>query len=301
MRDATFPRRGVKPKLRGLATFAAPLFLAFFVTAQAPPNSTFEVASVKMNKSGRDGTSGGVQPGGRVTLFNIPLRLLIRNAYQLVQDSQIVNAPGWIAVERFDITAKAPGDVPMPQPGNPGPISSMMQSLLADRFRLAVHRETRELPHYVIEPVRRDGTLGPQLHRSTVNCAAIRAARQRAGTPAPEPQAKDGACGFRATGGRIAGGQIVAGGVPVAQLAPVLSQILQQIVVDETGISGDFFFELHWAPDQIPPGAAAAAAATQDGPSLFTAMQEQLGLKLRSTRGPVEVLVIDHVEHLVED
>src|SRR5580765_5118822 len=110
------------------------------ISSQTVPAPAFEVASVKPNK-GDGPRESGTQPGGRVTMINVPLRFLIRSAYQ-VQDEQIVDAPGWIAAEHFDVLAKAPGEIPPPTPGSPGPLPLMMRSLLAERFKLAVHRET---------------------------------------------------------------------------------------------------------------------------------------------------------------
>src|SRR5438046_7793315 len=149
--------------------------------SQANRDPSFEVASVKPNK-GDGPTESSTQPGGRVTMINVPLRFLIRTAYQ-VQDEQIVDAPNWIGAEHFDIIAKAPGDIPRPIPGNAGPLQLMMQSLLRERFKLVVHHEMREFPAYELALARRDGRLGPQLHPSTADCAAIAAARGRSGAP----------------------------------------------------------------------------------------------------------------------
>ena len=271
--------------------------------AQTPVTPAFEVASVKPNKSGDGPTMAGMQPGGRVTMINSPLRVLIRNAYQL-QDFQIAGAPTWINTERFDVVAKAPGDLPPPRPGIVGPAQFMMRSLLADRFKLVVHLETRELPIYAIEMARSDGTLGPQLHGSNVDCAAITAARGRSGEPPAEPSGADHLqCGYRASGGRASGGEIMAGGVPLALLVSTLSQMVQQIVVDKTGLTGNFDYELKWTPDQVPPQVGTPQLPTIDsqGPSIFTALQEQLGLRFQSQKGPAQVLVIDHVEHPTEN
>lgn len=263
-------------------------------TSSAP---AFEVASVKPNK-GDGPTESGVQPGGRVTMINVPLRLLIRSAYQ-VQDEQIVDAPGWISSEHFDVIAKAPGDVPQPAPGSPGPVQAMMRSLLAERFKLAVHREMRESSAYALELARRDGKFGPKLQRSTTDCAAIAAARGRNGGP-PTPSGTDRPpCGIKA-----AGGQMLAGGQPISQLTTILSQIVQRVVIDKTGLTGNFDFELKWTPDRNPqnqPGGAGILASDPDSPSIFTALQEQLGLKLEPAKNMVEVLVIDHVERPTPD
>src|SRR5689334_19362075 len=113
----------------------------------------------------------GIQPGGRLTIVNVPLRLLIRNAYQ-IQDFQLVDAPKWIDDEHFDILAKANGEIPRPTPGNPGPLQGMMRALLADRFKLVVHHETRDFPVYALQLARTDGRLGPHIHPSTADCSA---------------------------------------------------------------------------------------------------------------------------------
>jgi uncharacterized protein (TIGR03435 family) len=231
-------------------------------------------------------------------MINVPLRFLIRSAYQ-VQDEQIVDAPSWIAAEHFDIIAKAPGEIPRPTPGNPGPFPLMMRSLLVERFKLVVHRETREFPAYALELARRDGRPGPQLHASTVDCSAIAAARGRNGAPPPSGNERP-QCGIRA-----AGGQMMAGGIPLSQLTTLLSSMVQRVVIDKTGLTGNFDFELKWTPDRMPPGAPSGTPALPandpNAPSIFTALQEQLGLKLESAKNLVEVLVIDHVERPTPD
>jgi uncharacterized protein (TIGR03435 family) len=228
-------------------------------------------------------------------MINVPLRMLIRSAYQ-VQDEQIVDAPNWINTEHFDVIAKAAIEIPRPTAGNPGPLPSMMRSLLIERFRLAVHRETREFPAYALQLARRDGKLGPQLHPSTVDCAAIAAAR--GGSAGPPPSGTDRPqCGIRA-----AGGQMIAGGLPLSQLASLLSSMVQRVVIDKTGLMRNFDFELKWTPDRTTSGTPVSAAPSDpDAPSIFAALQEQLGLKLESATNPVEVLVVDHVERPTPD
>jgi uncharacterized protein (TIGR03435 family) len=153
----------------------------FALAAQSPDRPKFEVASVRPSQSGDGFVSVGIQPGGRFNAVNVPLRLLIRNAYRL-QDFQIVGAPDWISSQRYDIVAKAEGDFGPASPG--GPISSgqlMLQSLLEERFKLAAHGETRDLPIYALVVARSDGKLGPQLRQSTTDCQAIAGARGRQG------------------------------------------------------------------------------------------------------------------------
>jgi len=250
----------------------------------------FEVASIKPNTFVDGPTEMGTQPGGRVTIINVPLRLLIRNAYE-IQDSQLVDAPKWIADERFDIVAKANGEIPRPVPGNPGPLQAIMRSLLAERFKLAVHRETRDFPVYALQLARSDRRLGPQLRASATDCAALAASGQPQASPDQKPR-----CGVRATGGHM-----LAGGLPVAQLATLLSTMVDRTVVDRTGLPGAFDLELNWTPDRLPQRPDAAPPSNPDNPSIFTALREQLGLKLESAKAPTGVLVIDHVERPTPD
>ena len=260
------------------------------LTLGAQGGLRFEVASIKPNTFVDGPTEMGTQPGGRVTIVNVPLRLLIRNAYE-IQDAQLVDAPKWIADERFDILANANGEIPRPVPGNPGTLQGMMRSLLAERFKLAVHRETRDFPVYALEFARSDRRLGPQLRASATDCAALAASGQPQASPDQKPR-----CGVRATGGHM-----LASGLPVAQLATLLSTMVDRTVVDRTGLPGAFDLELNWTPDRLPQRPDAAPPSNPDNPSIFTALREQLGLKLESAKAPTDVLVIDHVERPAPD
>jgi len=179
-----------------------------------------------------------------------------------------------------------------------------MRTLLAERFKLLLRSETKEMPIYALVLARSGGRLGPQLHRSTTNCAAIAgAAGGRGGPPAPPSLGEPMQCGMR-----VLPGSLSAGGLPLSRLTQFLSSSSQRIVMDRTGLTGNFDLNLVWTPDQTPqgrgdltPGALPLPPIDPNGPSLFTALQEQLGLKLESTRGPVEVLVIDHAERPTED
>jgi uncharacterized protein (TIGR03435 family) len=299
-----------------LALASAPLAAVTNQSAAPPaqPLPQFEVASIKPNKSGDMRVMLGVQPGGRFTATNVPLRLLIRNAYQL-QDFQITGGPSWIAEERFDIVAKAESGDQMGDPfraeqsGQPSRGQLMIRALLADRFKLVVHDEEREMPIYGLVLARSDGKLGPQLKPSEVDCAAIMAAgrgRGRGQMPPPGPPQAGGPppqCGIR-----IGPGNMAVGGSPLAQVANSLSMFAGRIVIDKTGLTGNYDFTLTWTPDQManrppgaPPGPDGVAPVDPNGPSLFTAVQEQLGLKLDSQRGPVKMLVIDRVERPTEN
>jgi bla regulator protein blaR1 len=274
------------------------------VRAQAPPapadRPKFEVASVRENTSGEGKVMFGIQPGGRFTTVNFPLWDLIRQAYGL-QRSQLVGGPDWMETARFDITAKAEGEIPRTALGGPpGPLQLMMQDLLRERFKLAAHRETREQPIYELKLARTDGKLGSGLRVSTTDCAAM-FGRGRVGPPPRGMAAGERPpCGMR-----IGPGQLTAGGMPISQLILPLSQFIERLIVDRTGLTGNFDIDLTWTPDRLPQGTpppgAPPPSIDPNGPSLFTAVQEQLGLKLESERAPVEVLVIDHVERPTPD
>ena len=238
-------------------------------------------------------------PGNdRFTATNVPLRELIRFAYD-VQDVRLLGGPEWINSERFDITAKAEQPFPAWGPsGAPMPLLLMMRALLGDRFGLVTHQETRELSVFALVVARDDRKFGPEITPSKLDCESQAQAR-RGGPPPSSPDQPT--CGMR-----IAPGRMVIGGTPMSQFAAVLSNFVQRIVLDRTQLPGTFDFRLSWTPDRIPqgpapPGAPPLPPVDPNGPSLFAALQEQLGLKLESTRAPLEVLVIDRVERPTPD
>lgn len=296
------------PILLGAASAPRPHIDATIISArlllpaqQAPPQ--FEVASVKPNSSGVMKEMIETQPGGRFTATNVTLRQLIRNAYRL-QDFQITGGPAWLASDRFDIVAKAEGgnlDDPFQAEKRGGATRAqmMLRALLTERFKLEVHAESKELPIYTLALARTDGTLGPQLRASSRNCDASEIDRAEHAGPAARPAlpTEPPPCGMRTLPGTI-----LAGGVRLGQFASTLSALLGRVVQDRTGLSGDFELTLRWTPDQIPQGFDRKASAMgltpidPDGPSLPTALREQLGLKLDSQKGPVEIIVIDRAE-----
>jgi len=278
------------PVLALAAALAAPLL------AQERAAETFEVASVRINRTGDRTSFINTEPGGRFIATNMPLRTLITSAYEL-RSFELIGAPDWTGAERFDIVARAAREFGPATPGRPDPDKLMLRSLLADRFALRVHRETRELPIYALTPARADGRLGPRIRRSQTGCAAWRAAVPAASGP-PQPRAAVGErppCFMRSGYGTL-----VVNGYPIDELRGMLSSFVGRTVVDRTGLTGEWDLDFTWTPDE-PSRAATPPAVDPNGPSLFTALQEQLGLKLESTKGPVEVLVVDRVERPSED
>lgn len=253
----------------------APPVLVAQPAGPTPQATEFEVASVKRHTSDDPRIMLVALPGGRFTAVNIPLRMLIRTAYQL-QDDQIVG-PSWIASDRFDIEAKAD------DAGPPGPqFLVRLQALLAERFSLVGHRETRDLPIYAVVRSKRDNGLGPGL-------------RPTACPPIDEDLRSPQRCSNISTGN----GRLTLRGMPLSQFLPFLAPQVNRVLVDRTGLEGRYDIELTWTPELQPRGLTAGPDAAPVDPnaiSIFTAMQEQLGLKLDATRGPVEVLVVDRVE-----
>jgi uncharacterized protein (TIGR03435 family) len=169
----------------------------------------------------------------------------------------------------------------------------MLRTLLADRFKMVMHKETKELPIFELVLARQDGRLGPELRPAVVDCAA-RAAAAKAGTPpASSGPPGPGSCFMNMNPVSVRGG-----GVTLVMLANILVGPAQRLVIDRTGLTGNWDLEVNYTPDpsQVPPGVELPSSIDPNGPSLFTAIEEQLGLKLRPARGPVEVLVIDSVQ-----
>jgi uncharacterized protein (TIGR03435 family) len=245
------------------------------VPAQAPivtsTEVAFEVASVKPNNSGATSSSTSGRAGQFVAI-NVTAQRLIVYAYRL-REFQIAGGPGWIRSDRFDIQARPPENAKADNP-------AMTRALLRDRFKLVAHTETRQEQVYVLVAARPDGRLGPRIKPSTLNCAP------------PQP-AVPSACGMNSSV-NDAGGKMTGTGQSMANLVGALGSFgLSRMVVDRTGLQGNFDFELQWTPESVRGGTGAQA---NDAPSIFAAIQEQLGLKLESERGPVEFLVIDRIE-----
>ena len=263
------------------------------LSAQTPESLAFEVASIKYNKSGSDRSSSFVQPGGRYMATNVTLRMLLRSAYG-VHDVQITGGPRWISSDRFDIVAKVEGNPPTAVFRDRARL--MLRTLLADRFKLTLHHEIRQLPIYALVIASREGKLGPQLRPSDpADCLAADQAPTPAGSGGPGDSNAPLPCG----GGFSRPGHLAARATVFSTFVPGLSNWVDRIVLDRTGLKGTFDWTLQGTPEYFPnvesPNAAERSAAgdrpLDSGVSLFTALQEQLGLKLDSQKGPVDTLV----------
>jgi uncharacterized protein (TIGR03435 family) len=280
------------------------LILAFVggvavLSAQAPAQQSepaFEVASVKPNTSLASITSMGTPPGGRFSARNVLVRELIAYAHGTpapfipLANNRVVGGPSWLDTERVDIDAigNTATATEFPQ------ILAMLRTLLADRFKLVAHMERRELPVYVLTLARSDGSLGPRLQRAQLGCAAQSGrASAKAAAPAPSPS-----CGMQK--GR---NLLNASGMTIdTVILHGLSPLLDRVVVDETGLKGEFDLTLEWGAEQVlRAGDVGDPRPAALGASMFTAIEDQLGLKLQSGRRPVEVLVIDSVERPTPD
>lgn len=256
-----------------LAGSLTPRWIAF---AQQTSEPAFEVASIKRDVSGERNGIFTVVPACH--LERRTLRDLVTLAWR-VHDFQVTGGPGWIDSDRYNVDAKAEGPPSFSQEYVTLQYRTL-QTLLRDRFNLRIHHETKELPVY--ELILAKG--GPKLQPPT--CIQ----RQ----PGDFTIAPGKYCGL--TGGSMASGRLQASGTTMANLAYNLSRLLNRTVVDKTGITGEFDLQLTFTPDRRTVPSPDSAAPAGPGPDFFTAMQEQLGLKLESAKGSVEVLVIDHVE-----
>ena len=264
-----------------------PLFSATPLLAQpqSEQKPEFEVASIKPNSGGPE--SGMTQfRGGRYIARYATLKDLIGHSYGVrgrsLSDRQLVGAPTWLAVDRFDIEATVP-EIPDDSRGMiPAAVQLRIRSLLEERCALATHYEQRELPLYALVLARRDGSFGPRLRRRTTSCVPATA-------PNGMAMKRTERCG-----GRVQPGMMIGTGGTIDNLAYGIAQFVpdvDRVVVDRTGLIGFFDFELTWTPN-LQPG----ATTRSDSPSLFTALEEQLGLKLEPIKGAADVLVIDHIE-----
>jgi uncharacterized protein (TIGR03435 family) len=272
-----------------LVAAAAVAVLSASAAAQAPVPK-FEVASIRVNREVSDLPTlmrPILQPGGRVLMRNQTLRDLILTAYG-VRENEVIGGPDWIRSTGFDLEARGAADL------SAETARAMLRTLLADRFSLALHREQREVQIYVLTMVARNGQPGPQLRPATAQCAAV--TRPKGMPPGPPPSTVPSQpvpldavgtpprCRSIFTGGHFSGRA-----VSMDVLAGELTQATGRPVVNRTGLTGEFDLDLSYTAElRAQPNPEAATAV-----GLTTALQEQLGVKLETGRGPVEVLVID--------
>jgi uncharacterized protein (TIGR03435 family) len=233
------------------------------------PSKTFEAASVRQNNSGAGGASSS-SGTGNLRVRNMFLKAVLLSAFP-IQEAQLIGGPEWLATDRFDIVAKASTSTP------DADLHVMLQNLLIQRFSMKMHVETRSLPIYALTLARADRQIGPDMHVLDPG-SGVKVGAQASG-------------GFGATNMHLF--------TSMEGLAGALSRLLGRSVVDRTGLNGGFELTCRYTLPGAP--AAADSDSAQRAPEIFTALQEQLGLKLEATRGPVEVLVIDSVEHPKND
>jgi uncharacterized protein (TIGR03435 family) len=306
----------------GLAALVAPVLLGVLngpsMRAQATPPGpegpvpSFEVASLKPNKGCENAPRGGnFSPSpGRLEMSCVNLLNLIQAAYGTFGDGVSINTtplhmeggPSWMRSEYYSLSAKADGPVRTEMLAGP-----MLQKLLAERFDLQAHRETREMPVYTLT-ARKGGLKVQPLAEGACTPLDLThpPAPPKPGDPRPD------LCTVMTIGRTANGGMwMEVRGATMTQFAQRLSGRVDRTVINKTGVAGMFNFHLEFARDpqmpgqQLPPGPGGdspnSSLPADSGPNLFTALQEQLGLKLESAKGPVEVLVIDHVERPTEN
>jgi uncharacterized protein (TIGR03435 family) len=272
-------------------------------SAAAAPRLTFEVASIKPNRSGPPDSNGNpavLTPvsGGGFKATNSTLESIIRYVYgmptfgAMLREDQLIGGPDWSRTDRFDIEAKAARDVPRDD------IFRMVQALLEERFRLVVSTEPRERDTYALMLARTDGRLGPDLRRSDeADCTARREAARAPGSTLLPPAIKPRSLVGTTTSGVCS---------PITGLVPGLQRAMRTTVVDKTGLAGLWDYRLTYVTERTQPPVPGLAplprpANVEEAPPLVTALQEQLGLKLEKQRSPVDVLVIKSVQRPTEN
>jgi uncharacterized protein (TIGR03435 family) len=279
--------------------------------AQTPPADSkpprFEVASVKPNTSLTDPShsGGGFQPGGRFSAKNLTVRLLIQMAYgdpRPLSRSQIAGGPAWLNSDGFDIEAKVSTDLPETQVvDGSGTGKSMLQVLLKDRFKLSIHHEMQQRQVYSLVTVKTDGRMGPRLRPSSgADCDNARAS-EPSGRIAAGSLPRCGSYVLEFANGHFT---IQARFITMEAVAMNMRNLVDRVVLAPSAPTGTYSLDLDFnpgAPAAPPAGVTAADAPPDDAVSIFTALQEQLGLKLEPTTGPVDIVVIDHVEHPTPD
>jgi len=274
--------------MRSISRLAAVTLVAASVLArlmaQEPPAlpvaATFEVVSVKRVTDPSVQLGARTMGGGRLSAV-LTVRALVSLAYgypDTLRDVQIVGGPSWMSTDRFEINATFEGPVAVAPNSPPVRLLAMERALLADRFKLKVHTETRQLPVFDLV-LNRPDRLGPRLVKSDGSCLALPSTSAPIADLAPY-------CGVK----RSVPGAMSAKGIAISRFALLISFLpdVQRIVRDRTGLTEAFDLDIDFARD--------ATADAQNAPPIMTALKEQLGLELKAATGPVDVIVVDHVE-----
>jgi uncharacterized protein (TIGR03435 family) len=273
--------------MRGVAMALAGVFAVLVLTGEAPAQApVFEAVSIKSNTASSTPASTVGFAGGRYTLVNGTAAQLIRSAYP-APINDLVGAPAWVTSDRFDVTAVASGNPPRDA------LVPMLRAMLADRFKLIARYDIQERDTYSLVLARPDGRLGPDIRLSTIDCDAVSAANL-AGRPVEGARPANGAppCGLSAGGGILR-----IGGMPMAAVARTLAGAAGRVIVDKTGLTGAYELTLRYAGQAVN----GTERPSEELPSIFTAVQEQLGLKLEADRAPLQLVVIDRIERPTED
>jgi uncharacterized protein (TIGR03435 family) len=262
---------------------------------QPTPQPRFDVVSIKSSPPGAPNRLPRIS-SGRVEIFNSTLKELIRLSYSrfAFDTRKITGGPSWIASERFDIVATMDQQQSgFDSTGLPTGLDVRLRALIEDRFRVKTHNERREGDVYDLTFARSDKKTSAGLRTVPDMCAA--AMKELTGPTPPPRRSGPPPCSFGGPPGKLIGT-----GVTMAMFSAVLSMNVGRPVVDRTALTGSFDIELTFDPAsaaQAAPGAPPGPVPTDETkPSIFTALQEQLGLKLESTRGPIDVLVVDQAE-----
>lgn len=279
------------------------LWYAAWAAAQTPaPQPRFSVVSIRQNKSGSLEDGLRINPGGQMQWTNTTLRGLIGMSYQrfAFDMRETVGGPAWIGEARFDVLVQTGTGTPMSDPdGFPGQLFAMIRAMLEERFGLVAHNEVREAPIYRLVTARRDGSLGTGLRRVALDCS-VALNTLAAGGAAQWREGRGPDCTVGGPPGTLQGNVVT-----LDMLARVIGRQLNRHTANATGIDGHFDMDLTFSPElvQALPGRQPGdpLPAPTVAPSIFTAVQEQLGLKLESARGPVDVLVVDRAEMPTEN
>jgi len=266
-------------KLMLACTGAAIVALPLMIGAAQNIGLRFEAASIKVNTRGENGVTFTTQPGGRLLVVNNAIQNVIRNAYRVEQPYLLAGGPDWIYSDRYDIEARAEGNPTAEQ------MMIMLQSLLEDRLKLKVHSETREVPAYVMTVAKG----GPKLTAHTEGSCVDSDSNTPPAQPAPGEKPRD-----RCGNNLLRGGMWTAAKIDMDGVTRAISRIVRRKVIDKTGLRGLFNIRVELPPDPLN-------AVDPTAPSIFTVLEEQLGLKLESSKGYDDVLVIDHIERPSEN